>query len=350
MVLELWQAVSPGMIVVSHNMQLATLIRQFLEYIEVERGRSKRTISNYQFYLTRFLAWVQNDGVKSAAGITQDCVREYRLWLNRFKDREGQELKKNTQNYHLIALRAFLKYLAKRDIKTLAPEKIELGKQIPRQVDFLEEDDLERILAAPLQLSNRESSNHRDIVALRDKAILEVLFSTGLRVSELAALKRTQINSKKEEFTVRGKGSKLRVVFMSPSARQWLKKYLDERRDMGEWLFVRHDRARNGKHKTENVKQGSAVYDSRPTESLTPRSIQRTVEKYARAAGITKRITPHTLRHTFATDLLRNGADIRSVQALLGHSSITTTQVYTHVTDAQLKEVHKAFHGRARKN
>ncbi|MBI4135882.1 tyrosine-type recombinase/integrase [Candidatus Uhrbacteria bacterium] len=338
-------------------MTLEKLVRQFLEYIEVERGRSRRTISNYQFYLGRFLSWSSERGIKSAAGITQDVVREYRLWLNRFKDRAGEELKKNTQNYHLIALRAFLKYLSKRDINTLAPEKIELGKQIPRQVDFLEEDDLERILEAPLASRNakRETRNNVDNVSLRDKAILEILFSTGLRVSELAALKRTHINFKKEEFTVRGKGSKLRIVFMSPAARQCLKKYLDERRDVEEWLFVRHDRASRGKeqrakskeHKQKNSKP-LALSVKLAAGALTPRSIQRIVEKYARAAGITKRITPHTLRHTFATDLLRNGADIRSVQALLGHSSITTTQVYTHVTDAQLKEVHKTFHGRRR--
>ena len=338
-------------------MQLATLIRQFLEYIEVERGRSKRTIENYQFYLGRFLDWAGQHGMNGPAGITQDRVREYRLWLNRFKDRAGGELKKNTQNYHLIALRAFLKYLAKRDIKTLAPEKIELGKQSMRQVDFLEAEDLERMLRAPLEIKNVKLTikNGVDIVTLRDKAILEMLFSTGLRVSELAALKRTTVNPKKDEFTVRGKGSKPRVVFMSPEAREWLKKYLDARGDMSDFLFVRHDRAvshpvilsaaKNPVHK----RTGSLAHARDDHKgNLTPRSIQRIVAKYARAAGITKRITPHTLRHTFATDLLRNGADIRSVQALLGHSSITTTQVYTHITDTQLREVHKAFHARRR--
>lgn len=323
-------------------MQLDQLIRQFLEYIEVERGRSRRTIENYQFYLGRFLGWAEGRDIKTPNGVSQDAVREYRLWLNRFKDRAGQDLKKNTQNYHLIALRAFLKYLAKRDIKTLAPEKIELGKQLQRQVDFLDAEDLERMLDAPLAQESWRRNLSTDkagqgagnqIVAVRDKAILEMLFSTGLRVSELAGLKRVDVNPKKEEFTVRGKGSKLRVVFMSPSARQCLKEYLDARRDMGEWLFVRHDKA---------VRKGDNG------GALTPRSVQRIVEKYARAAGITKRITPHTLRHTFATDLLRNGADIRSVQALLGHASITTTQIYTHVTDTQLREVHKAFHGKGK--
>ena len=344
----------------TQSMTLDTLVRQFLEYIEVERGRSKRTIENYQFYLGRFLMWSADHGVKSPAGITQDTVREYRLWLNRYRAKPlkhtglspDEGLKKNTQNYHLIALRAFLKYLSKRDIKTLVPEKIELGKMPTRQVDFLEAEDLERMLKAPLIPSPdlrssspegvedgpsgrrpRGGQGEGSIVQLRDKAILEMLFSTGLRVSELAGLKRTDVNPKKEEFTVRGKGSKLRVVFMSPGAREWLKKYLDARGDMAPYLFVRHDKAR--------LKSGEGG-------ALTPRSIQRIVEKYAKAAGITKRISPHTLRHTFATDLLRNGADIRSVQALLGHSSITTTQIYTHVTDTQLREVHKAFHARQR--
>lgn len=321
-------------------MGINQLVRQFLEYLEVERGRSRRTIENYQFYLGRFDQWALQRGVRSTIDITQDLVREFRLWLNRFRDRDGQELKKNTQNYHLIALRAFLKYLSKRDIKTLQPEKIELGKMPDRQVEFLETEDLDRILKAPLVQGSDAKESGSGIVALRDKAILEMLFSTGLRVSELAGLKRTEINSKKEEFTIRGKGQKLRVVFMSESARAGLKKYLEARKDVSPYIFVRHDRARKIKNVKLKIKNDG--------DGLTPRSIQRLVEKYARASGITKRITPHTLRHTFATDLLRNGADIRSVQSLLGHSSITTTQIYTHVTDTQLRQVHQSFHGKRR--
>jgi site-specific recombinase XerD len=297
------------------------LIEQFLEYLEIEKNRSAQTIRNYDFYLKRFLNWSNNI---SPAGITQDLIRQYRLWLNRFKDGKGEALKKNTQNYHLIALRAFLKYLAKRDIKTLSPEKIELGKMPERVVDFLDGADLERLLEIPRQF------NLPEITKNRDKAILEILFSTGLRVSELVNLKRDQVNLKRDEFTVRGKGSKLRVVFLSDQAKFWLKKYLDLRRDVSPYLFVPHDRA----HKDQ--------------ESLTSRSVERLVQKYAKAAGITKKVTPHTMRHSFATDLLMNGADIRSVQAMLGHSSITTTQIYTHITNQQLRDVHKAFHGRKR--
>ncbi|KKU73662.1 MAG: Tyrosine recombinase XerD [Parcubacteria group bacterium GW2011_GWA2_47_26] len=351
-------------------MNLSTLLRQFLEYLEVERGRSRRTLENYQFYLGRFVEWAAKCRATSPANVTQDLVREYRLWLNRLRDKAGAELKKNTQNYHLIALRAFLKYLAKRDIATLAAEKIELSKMPERQVAFLEADDLERLLEAPLNVKNdakrhpersegsRNSSAERlrmtDLLHLRDKTILEMLFSTGLRVSELAALKRTTINPKKNEFTVRGKGSKLRVVFLSEAAQTWLKKYLEARTDMSEWLFVRHDKAasrpvilippQRGKNPVHKRTGSLAITRDDGGNPLTSRSIQRILEHYAKAAGITKRVSPHTLRHSFATDLLRNGADIRSVQALLGHASITTTQIYTHVTDTQLREVHKNFH------
>ncbi|MFA5031099.1 MAG: tyrosine-type recombinase/integrase, partial [Patescibacteria group bacterium] len=234
-----------------------------------------------------------------------------------------------------IALRSFLKYLSRNDIETLAPEKITLAKQEERQVSVLEEDELEKFLEGPM-------SEHPDhIVSIRDKAILETLFSTGLRVSELAALRRDELNLKKDEHTVRGKGRKLRLVFFSNTSRQWIAAYLQKRRDSNSALFVRHDRAssigKNDEHDQKNV------------EALTPRSIQRIVQFYARLAGITKRITPHTLRHTYATDLLMNGADIRSVQSLLGHASITTTQIYTHITNRQLKDVYHAFHDRNRK-
>jgi site-specific recombinase XerD len=301
---------------------LNELIKQFLEYLEIEKNRSTQTVRNYDFYLRRFAQWI---GDVSPSAITQEKIRQYRLWLNRFKDEHGKELKKNTQNYHLIALRAFLKYLAKRDIKTLPAEKIELGKMPERIVDFLEGDDLDRLLGAPLKIEIPE------IIKKRDKAILEVLFSTGMRVSELVSLKREQINFKKDELTIRGKGNKPRIVFLSEQAKFWLKQYLDARSDLSPYLFVSHDRA----HKDVEV-------------PLTPRSVERLVQKYSRVAGITKKVTPHTLRHSFATDLLMNGADIRSVQAMLGHSSITTTQIYTHITNQQLRDVHKAFHGKRR--
>jgi site-specific recombinase XerD len=308
--------------------KLQNLIREFLEYLEIEKGRAQTTIRNYEFYLNRFLSW---SNFKSPEQITTDIIRNYRLWLNRQKDAAGEFLKKNTQNYHLIALRAFLKYLAKRDIKTLPPEKIELAKMPERQIEFLEGFDLENFMEAPLKVEEPE------IIRMRDKAILETLFSTGLRVSELSNLKKDAINLNKEEFTVRGKGSKLRVVFLSNQAKYWLKKYLEARKDISEYLFTNHDKANTSRNKNKEDKP------------LTPRSIQRIVEKYAKVAGITKKITPHVLRHSFATDLLINGADIRSVQSMLGHSSITTTQIYTHITDRQLREVYKNFHGKRRR-
>jgi site-specific recombinase XerD len=301
---------------------LEKLILQFLEHLEVEKNRSAQTIQNYDFYLKRFAEWAKNPNPKD---ISHELVRKYRLWLNRLVDEKGQTLKKNTQNYHLIALRSFLKYLTKVDIKSLPAEKIELGKIPERIVEFLEGPDLERLLIAPLELDSAE------IIKKRDKAILELLFSTGLRVSELANLKKEQLNLKKDEFTVRGKGKKPRVVFLSEDARRWLKEYLAARHDLSPYLFVSHDRA----HKSE--------------ENLTARSIERLVKKYAKVAGITKKVTPHTMRHSYATDLLMNGADIRSVQSMLGHSSITTTQIYTHITNQQLRDVHKAFHGKKRK-
>ncbi|MDP2630060.1 MAG: tyrosine-type recombinase/integrase, partial [Candidatus Uhrbacteria bacterium] len=250
-------------------------------------------------------------------------VRKYRLYLNRdIEGRDDISLKKSTQNYHLIALRSFLKYLQKCDVKCLSPQKIELAKQGTRSVAFLEPDELARLRNAP--------DDTPGIIGLRDRAIIEMLFASGMRVSELSNLKIDQINLKRDEFTVKGKGSKHRVVFLSDDAKKALKEYLAKRRDTSPYLFVSHDRAKNG----------------REANALTPRSIQRTIEKYATAAGITKKITPHTLRHTFATDLLRNGADIRSVQSMLGHESITTTQVYTHITDKELRKIHKKFHGK----
>jgi len=307
---------------------LQRLIREFLEYLEIEKNRSQLTIRNYGFYLRRFLSL---SGLKKPEEITLEAVRMFRLKLNRLTDEQGKALKHATQNYHAIALRSFLKFLAKRDIKSLAAEKIELAKIGERTVEFLEGNDLDRLLFAPMK------SREPEIIKLRDRAILELLFSAGLRVSEIASLKITSINLDKDEFTIRGKGDKPRVVFLSLSAKSAIKEYLKMRRDFSPWLFTSHDRALKDREKREEKPIG-----------LTPRSIQRGIEKYAREAGITKKVTPHTLRHSYATDLLMNGADIRSVQAMLGHASITTTQIYTHVTNQQLKDIHRAFHGKRR--
>jgi site-specific recombinase XerD len=294
----------------------------FLEYLEIEKNRSALTVRNYAFYLRRFLDWT---GVKNPSDINLEVVKKFRLHLNR-EERQGKPLKKSTQNYHIIALRSWLKYLAKQDVKTLAPEKLELAKIGERTVEFLEGSDLDRLLDAPLQIPNKK------IIQTRDKAILETLFATGLRVSELVGLKRDNVNLNKDEFTVRGKGDKPRIVFLSNYSKYWLGEYLKLRQDTDPYLFIAHDRASQGEQ-----------------TPLTARSVQRLVEKYSRAAGITKKVTPHTLRHSYATDLLQGGADIRSVQSMLGHSSITTTQIYTHITNQQLRDVHKAFHGRLRK-
>jgi site-specific recombinase XerD len=301
-------------------------ILDFLEYLEVDKGLSPATITNYSFYLNRFADFMAERGVTSVEKISKELVHKFRLMLSRATDRDGEALKKNTQNYHLIALRGFLKYLIKNDFKTLGPDKIELAKQEQRQVDFLEGSDLEKLLDAPL------NTNQPEIIKLRDKAMLELFFSTGLRVSELAKLTQDQINLNKDEFSVRGKGKKVRVVFLSERARDHIKKYLAKRHDTNPHLFIGHDRASYGGE-----------------EHITPRSIERLVSKYSRLAGIMKSVTPHTLRHSYATDLLINGADIRSVQSMLGHSSITTTQVYTHITDRQLRDVYKAFHGKRKK-
>lgn len=303
-------------------------VTDFLEYMELEKERSQQTIKNYDFYLRRFVEFAQTKNAKNPKDIDQALVKRYRLWLNQQTNQSGDELKSNTKNYHLVALRSWLKYLAKRDVKTMAPEKIELGKTPERQVDFLDGEDLQAFLEAPMKKKQNK------ILQLRDKAILELLFSAGLRVSELVSLKQDSINLKKDEFTIRGKGGKLRICFLSNAAKHAIREYLDQRKDEALVLFVRHDRA--SKRSSE-------------ASPLTPRSVQRMVEKYAKVAGITKKVTPHTLRHSFATDLLMNGADIRSVQSMLGHSSITTTQIYTHITNQQLRDVHKAFHDRKRK-
>jgi site-specific recombinase XerD len=303
---------------------MSTHLRPFLEYLEIEKGRSGLTVRNYSFYIQRFLDWAKDP---ASDGLSNEDIRQYRLYLNRLDDGRGGTLKKSTQNYHLIALRSFLKYLAKNDVKTIASEKIELAKQGTRDVSFLDSSDLARLLEAPSQ------SDAPKILQARDRSILELFFSTGMRVSELAGLKKDMVNLQRDEFTVRGKGDKTRVVFLSHQAKFYLKEYLGLRMDDSPYLFVRHDRAK------------SLQKEPQP---ITPRSIERLVHHYSMAAGIPKQVTPHTLRHSFATDLLMNGADIRSVQAMLGHASITTTQIYTHVTNQQLKEVHKAFHGTTR--
>ncbi len=301
-------------------MTIKDLKIQYLEYLEIEKNHSQKTLENYGRYLNRFFAFAK---ISNPSQIDDEIVRQYRLYLNRLKDAEGNGLKKVTQNYHIIALRNFLKYLAKRNIPSLATERVELGKQEQREVTFLELEELDRLLNAP---------DGGGLDALRDRALLTTLFSTGMRVSELCSLDRGKIDIKRGEVTVRGKGSKLRLVFLSDDAKEALNKYLDKRTDIDEALFARIPRGK---------------LTSSDTLRLTPRSIQRIVEKYSIKAGIVgKNVSCHTLRHSYATDLLRNGADIRSVQAMLGHASVTTTQIYTHVTDKQLREVHQRFHNK----
>jgi site-specific recombinase XerD len=320
-------------------MKIEDLKIQFLEYLEIERGRSQKTIENYDRYLNVFLKWAH---IKEPNEITDDLVRNFRIHLNRLEDQNGHTLKKVTQGYYVIALRSFLKYLAKRDIKSLQAEKLEIGKIPEREVEFLESDEVERLIAA---------ANGLDFKSLRDRAILEMLFSAGLRVSELINIDRDKLNLESGELSVRGKGDKIRVVFISDSAKQSLKNYLEKRTDIDPALFVRDEKAQEKFKKNESVETRFVAPKGTKKDELrlTPRSIQRIVKHYAVKAGIVKDVHPHTLRHSFATDLLINGADIRSVQAMLGHSSITTTQVYTHITNQQLREVHKAFHGRRKK-
>jgi len=321
---------------------LQKYIQEFLEYCEIGKNQSPKTLRNYDHYLKRFDSFSEMQSVHKPQDITLELVRRYRLYLNRFTDQNRQNLKLITQNYHLIALRAFLKYLTKQDVKTLAPEKIELPKNPIRQVEFLENDELERLFKATEKEVN-------EVLQLRDRAVLETLFSTGLRVSELASLRRDSINLDRGEFTVRGKGSKLRLVFLSPEATDSIKKYLKLRRDNNKALFVGHSTVGNSMEK-EIASQSSFPSEGRPGEvaGLTPRSIQRIIKKYCLIAGIVKKVSPHTLRHSFATDLLQNGADIRSVQTMLGHASITTTQIYTHITNQGLRDIHKKFHGKGK--
>lgn len=308
----------------SHNMGNATelerLKRQFLEYTEIEKGRALKTIENYDRYLSLFL---EHTKLKSPGEITDDVVREFRMWLNRRTNglvkKNTDTLSKKTQNYYLIALRSFLKYLARQEIKSLPADRIELAKVSERSLDLITEDELARLIKSP---------DTTDLKGLRDKAIFELLFSTGLRVSELCSLPR-DINLKSDELSVQGKGGKVRVVFISERAKDSIEKYLKVRKDLSDALFVR-----------------AVNKDKDIPKALNRHSIEGIVRHHAIKSGIAKKVTPHTMRHLFATDLLSNGADLRSVQAMLGHASIVTTQIYTHVTDKHLKEVHKKFHSR----
>lgn len=306
-------------------MTLTEAKQQFLEYIEIERGRSALTVRNYDHYLTRFFTWLDSDRISA---ITAHKIRAYRLWLNRLPvenaSNETGTLKKRTQNYHLIALRAFLKYLRKHEIPCIDPETIELAKTPDRMLDIISQEEIERILNAP---------DTTTIIGLRDKCILELLYATGLRVSELCALSR-DLDITAEGFSVRGKGEKVRLVYLTEIAQKTLKEYVGKRADADEALFIQYGKSAQSRAE-RNI-------DLR----LTPRTIERIVKHYAIKAGITRHVTPHTMRHAFATTLLHNGADLRSIQSLLGHSSITTTQIYTHVTDNQLRDIHKKYHKR----
>ncbi|MFA6177777.1 MAG: site-specific tyrosine recombinase/integron integrase [Candidatus Paceibacterota bacterium] len=302
---------------------LKQLKTQFLEYIEIEKGRSLKTVENYDHYLSRFLEYIKNDNPEK---IDDAMVREFRLWLNRQSTGNnratGETLSKKTQNYYLIAVRAFLKYLARQDVKTLSSERIELAKVNERSLDLITPLELSRLLDSP---------KGTELKDLRDKAILELLFSTGLRVSELCSL-TADIDLHSEELSIRGKGGKVRVVFISDDAKKAVKNYLSARKDMSDALFIQIGTTNKKNEKLKDVKP------------LTRRSIERIVKQHATKAGISKKVTPHVMRHMFATDLLSNGADLRSVQAMLGHANINTTQIYTHVTDKHLRDIHKKFH------
>ncbi|MFA6386632.1 MAG: site-specific tyrosine recombinase/integron integrase [Candidatus Paceibacterota bacterium] len=308
--------------------QLEQLKREFLEHVEIEKGNSLKTVNNYDHYISRFFSFAK---ISAPQDITDDKIREFRLFLNRqpgvkVRGQSASTLKKNTQNYHLIALRSFLKYLMKRNISSLSPDRIDLAKIKERSLDLISVGELNRLLEAPLK--NNENDKKDDTLKnSRDKAILELFFSTGLRLSELCSLNR-DLDLSKDEFSIRGKGEKVRVVFLSNSAKDAIREYLKNRKDLDEPLFIQYSRNGSGSNR------------------LTPRSIERIVKYYAIKAGISKKVTPHVIRHSFATDLLSNGADIRSVQMMLGHANIATTQIYTHITDKQLRDVHKKFHSK----
>lgn len=301
-------------------MKLSQAINQFLEYCQIEKGKSSKTLENYRHYLSRFLNFTKDI---STAKINAKIIRTYRLHLLTYKNKRGETISNKTQNYHLIALRSFLKYLQKNDIPSFSPEKIELIKQPANLPQFLEANEIIQLLSF--------EPDPKKITEIRDLAIIHTLFSTGLRVSELVKLKKEDISHQRQEISIIGKGGKSRIVFLSTAAEENIKKYLKMRKDTNPHLFVSHYRKNNR------------------VTPLSPRSIQRTIKKMAKKTGIVKPITPHTLRHSFATDLLINGADLRSVQSLLGHSSVTSTQIYTHLTDKQLKEIHQKYHAQ-RKN
>src|SRR4030042_5056297 len=309
---------------VQNQAEIASKVNQFLEYLQVERGCSPLTIRNYRHYLSRFILWMDSQGIReNLKDINPEVIRSFRVYLSNLPGENKAQLSRRTQGYHVIAMRSFLKWLIKNDYAVMAPDKIELPKVEERQVKFLNGEQVDRILNAPT-LSN--------IQGQRDKEILEVLFSTGLRVSELVKLDRDKIDLDRRDFGIIGKGGKARVVFLSQRATDWVIKYLNERDDHFKPLFIRH----KGK-----------VEPTTPDEKmrLTPRSVQRMVKKYSHKMKLPIEVTPHVMRHSFATDLRMAGADIRSVQEMLGHKNISTTQIYTHVTNKQLRDVHPAFHG-----
>ena len=300
---------------------VSELLLDFVEHLEVEGGRSSKTAENYRLYLERFLEFAGSD--LTAEKITTELIRKYRLWLNRYENDSGESLALITQAYHLIALRGFLRYLLDRNITSLSPDKIKLPKTARKQVTFLHYDEVQRLI---------EQIDLNEEAGLRDRALIELLFSGGLRVSELVGLNRDHINTKRREFMVRGKGQKDRPIFISAAAAEHIENYLAARTDSLPALFISYSR---------NTQASDTSGDYR---RLTTRSVQRIISRYAKLAGITKHVSPHTMRHSFATDLLMNGADLRSVQSMFGHSNISTTQVYTHVTDEHLREVHEKFH------
>lgn len=317
------------------SISIDPLVQDFLQYCEVEKNLSQGTIKMYHFYLKEFVFWIHGSGkqdVVSYKEISQDVVRDFRLYLNRkISEKSNKPIRFNTQNRYLTALRSFLRYLIiERGFNSvLAPDKVTLGKSEPRVPKFLNESQIEDLVRVQ-DLSKKSG--------VRDRAMLELLFSTGMRISELSGLNRDDLSPQiidKREFAIVGKGRKLRTVYLSESAAKWLKQYIATRKDPFKPLFVRY----SGKEMENNDRDGESL-------RLTPRSIQRMVKKYARMAGLSVDVTPHVLRHSFATDLLMAGADLRSVQELLGHSDVSTTQIYTHVTNKHLKEVHEKFHSK----